>query len=51
MRVYLIRGVWERVVMSATVHNLELADDVRARGGLVSALGEGFADGLDIAGF
>jgi hypothetical protein len=51
MRVYLIRGVWERVVMSVTVHNLELADDVRARGGLVSALGEGFADGLDVAGF
>jgi uncharacterized membrane protein YjgN (DUF898 family) len=51
MRVYLIRGIWERVVMSVTVHNLDLADDVRARGGLVSALGEGFADGLDIAGF
>ena len=51
MRVYLLRGVWERVVTSVTVHSLECADDVRARGGLVSALGEGFADGLDVAGF
>jgi uncharacterized membrane protein YjgN (DUF898 family) len=51
LRVYLIRGVWERVVASVTVHNLDLADDVQARGDLVSALGEGFADGLDIAGF
>jgi uncharacterized membrane protein YjgN (DUF898 family) len=51
MRVYLLRGVWERVVTSVTVHSLERADDVRARGSLVSALGEGFADGLDVAGF
>jgi len=50
-RVYLLRGVWERVVNSATAHHLEGADDVRARGNLVSALGEGFADGLDVAGF
>ncbi len=51
MRVYLIRGVWERVVNSTTAHDLECADDVRARGDLVSALGEGFADGLDVVGF
>ncbi|HZP77644.1 MAG TPA: DUF898 family protein [Pseudolabrys sp.] len=50
-RVYLLYGVWERVVTSATVHNLERADDVSARGDLASALGEGFADGLDVAGF
>jgi uncharacterized membrane protein YjgN (DUF898 family) len=50
-RLYLIRGVWERVVASATVHNLDQADNVSARGDLVSALGEGFADGLDVVGF
>jgi uncharacterized membrane protein YjgN (DUF898 family) len=50
-RVYLIRGVWERVVTSATAHNLDCADNVQARGSPVSALGEGFADGLDVAGF
>jgi len=51
LRVYLVRGVWERVVTSATVSNLESANNVRARGDLVSALGEGFADGLDVVGF
>jgi uncharacterized membrane protein YjgN (DUF898 family) len=51
VRVYLLRGVWERVVTSATAHNLDRADDVQARGSPVSALGEGFADGLDVAGF
>jgi uncharacterized membrane protein YjgN (DUF898 family) len=50
-RIYLTRGVWERVVTSATAYNLEHADDVQARGELVSALGEGLADGLDVAGF
>ncbi|HEX4410125.1 MAG TPA: DUF898 family protein [Xanthobacteraceae bacterium] len=50
-RVYLLREVWERVVTSATAHNLECADNVQARGDLASALGEGFADGLDVAGF
>ncbi len=51
VRIYLTRGVWERVVTSATVYNLEAADDVRAMGGLASALGEGLVDGLDVAGF
>jgi uncharacterized membrane protein YjgN (DUF898 family) len=50
VRVYLLRGVWERVVNSATAHHLDRADDVQARGDLASALGEGFADGLDVAG-
>jgi uncharacterized membrane protein YjgN (DUF898 family) len=50
-RIYLVRGMWERVVTSATVHSLDCADNVRARGGLASALGEGFADGLDVVGF
>jgi uncharacterized membrane protein YjgN (DUF898 family) len=51
VRVYLVRGLWERVVTSATAHNLENADNVRAMGSLASALGEGLADGLDVVGF
>jgi uncharacterized membrane protein YjgN (DUF898 family) len=51
VRIYLTRGLWERVVTSATAFNLENADDVRAMGGLASALGEGLVDGLDVAGF
>ena len=51
IRLYLMRGVWERVVSSTTAHNLEQADDVRVAGAPASALGEGFADSLDVAGF
>jgi hypothetical protein len=51
VRVYLMRGLWERVVTSTTAHNLDQADDVRVRGAPASALGEGFADSLDVAGF
>jgi len=51
LRVYLLRDVWERVAASVTVHNLSAADNVKAQGHLVSALGEGFADSFDVAGF
>jgi uncharacterized membrane protein YjgN (DUF898 family) len=51
VRIYLMREVWERVVTSTTAHNLDQADNVQARGVPASALGEGFADGLDVAGF
>lgn len=51
MRVYLLRDVWARVVSSVTVHHIEVAANVTAKGELVNALGEGFADGLDVAGF
>jgi hypothetical protein len=51
VRVYLTRGVWERVVTSVTAYNLDHADAVQVRGDLVSALGEGLVDGLDVAGF
>jgi uncharacterized membrane protein YjgN (DUF898 family) len=51
IRVYLIYGVWERVVASATVDRLDRADNVAARGDLVSALGEGFGQSLDVVGF
>ena len=51
VRIYLLRGVWERVITSAIAHDLDRANDVRAQGTPASALGEGFADGLDVAGF
>jgi uncharacterized membrane protein YjgN (DUF898 family) len=51
IRVYLLRAVWTRVVSSTTVHNIEAAADVAAEGELANALGEGLADGLDVAGF
>ncbi|MBU6464138.1 MAG: DUF898 family protein [Bradyrhizobium sp.] len=51
LRVYLLRDLWERLANSTTVHQIEAIDSVSARGDLASALGEGFADGLDIVGF
>jgi uncharacterized membrane protein YjgN (DUF898 family) len=51
MRLYLQRDVWAKVSASLQVHGIEAAADVAARGDLASALGEGFADGLDVAGF
>jgi hypothetical protein len=33
------------------LHGIEAAANVAARGDPASALGEGFADGLDVAGF
>jgi uncharacterized membrane protein YjgN (DUF898 family) len=51
MRVYLLRDLWARVLASTTVHGIEAAANVSARGELANALGEGFADGLDVAGF
>jgi hypothetical protein len=51
MRIYLLRDLWARVVASVSVHGIEAAANVSARGELANALGEGFADGLDVAGF
>jgi uncharacterized membrane protein YjgN (DUF898 family) len=51
LRVYLLRDIWARVVASTTVQHLQAASNVSAVGDLASALGEGFADGLDIVGF
>ena len=51
LRLYLNRDVWRLVALSTVVHNLAAADDVAGQGETVGALGEGFADGLDIAGF
>ena len=51
MRVYLLRDLWARVTSSTTVHQLEAAANVSAAGDLANALGEGFANGLDVVGF
>ena len=51
IRVYLLRDLWATVLRSVQVHNIGAAANVTARGELASALGEGFADGLDVAGF
>jgi uncharacterized membrane protein YjgN (DUF898 family) len=51
MRLYLLRDLWARVIATTSVYGIEAADNVAARGDLVSGLGEGFADGLDVAGF
>ena len=51
IRLYLVRDIWQRVVASIVVNRLDAAADVAAKGELASALGEGIADGLDVAGF
>jgi uncharacterized membrane protein YjgN (DUF898 family) len=51
IRVYLVRDLWARVIASISVHGIDAAANVAARGELANALGEGFADGLDVAGF
>lgn len=51
MRLYLSRDLWVKVLASANVHGIETAANVSAKGELASALGEGIADGLDVAGF
>jgi uncharacterized membrane protein YjgN (DUF898 family) len=50
-RVYLSRDLWVRVLGSLHVSGLEAAANVSTKGELVGALGEGIADGLDVAGF
>jgi hypothetical protein len=51
MRVYLQRDLWAKVLETVNVHDIGAAADVRGSGELASALGEGIADGLDVAGF
>ena len=51
LRVYLMRDLWVRVLESINIHGIEAVANVSARGDLANALGEGFADGLDVAGF
>ena len=51
IRVYLVRDLWVRVLGSVNISGIEAAAEVSARGDMVNALGEGFADGLDVGGF
>jgi uncharacterized membrane protein YjgN (DUF898 family) len=51
IRVYLTRDLWVKVLGSVNISGLDAAADVAARGDLANALGEGFADGLDVGGF
>jgi uncharacterized membrane protein YjgN (DUF898 family) len=51
IRVYLMRDLWVRVLGSVNISGIEAAADVAARGEMANALGEGFADGLDVGGF
>jgi uncharacterized membrane protein YjgN (DUF898 family) len=51
LRVYLMRDLWVRVLESINIRGIEAAANVTAQGELANALGEGFADGLDVAGF
>jgi uncharacterized membrane protein YjgN (DUF898 family) len=50
MQLYLTRDLWQRVADTTTVHNLAAAENVIAQGDVANALGEGFADGLDVGG-
>lgn len=52
-RIYFIQRVWKIVVNSLTIHNLAVAEEVamRPEADAPSALGEGFADSLDVGGF
>ena len=51
VRLYLNRDLWTRVLATTEVYNIAAAANVAARGDLASAVGEGIADGLDVAGF
>ena len=51
IRIYLLRRQWQKLADSTALHNLEGADNVMAKGSAANALGEGFANSLDIAGF
>lgn len=50
-RFYSQHEVWRAVVGSLTIHGVASLDGVAARGEAANALGEGLADGLDVAGF
>jgi len=51
IRVYLLHDIWTTVLQSVRVYDVGAAANVAAKGDLATALGEGFADGLDVAGF
>lgn len=49
-RLYLTRDFWAQAASSIQIHNIAAASSVTAKGDLAGALGEGFADGLDVGG-
>lgn len=51
LRVYLQRDLLQRVCDTVKVYDIAAADDVTGIGVAASAIGEGLADGLDVAGF
>jgi uncharacterized membrane protein YjgN (DUF898 family) len=51
LRIHLTRDLCQRVAQSAEIHNLASAQNVTAQGSLTGAIGEGFADSLDVGGF
>ena len=52
-RTYFVQRVWRIVVNSLTIHDLHSAQEVvmRVDASSPTALGEGFADSLDVVGF
>jgi uncharacterized membrane protein YjgN (DUF898 family) len=50
-RMYLMCDLWARIAASTSVHHIDAATNVSARGDLASAFGEGLADSLDVVGF
>ena len=50
-RVYLVRDLWAKIAETTVVHNIAAADNIAMLGDAASAIGEGFADSLDIGGF
>ena len=50
VRLYLTRDFWAEAATSVNIHGLASAASVTAKGDLAGALGEGFADGLDVGG-
>ena len=50
-RFYLQHEMWRLISGSLTINGLEAAANVAARGEAANAIGEGLADGLDVAGF
>ncbi|PWB94832.1 YjgN family protein [Methylosinus sporium] len=52
LRIFLMQRVWKLVASSVVVHGLAEAEDVATRASVApSAIGEGFADSLDVVGF
>jgi uncharacterized membrane protein YjgN (DUF898 family) len=51
IRLYLTCDLWAKVLQTTVVTNIAAAANVAARGDLATAVGEGIADGLDVAGF